>query len=168
MKITVSPPKKYKKSHIVLNIFLQIFLTSDLMEDLWIIIIISVFILIQSVAYSLVEVIEEKSNEIISEGEEIVFETPIQKSEPVYSPQPQPQYQQQPQYYEPKNTQRVRNSSQNVVNRETKQYYNVSNEVSRDKFTSTMETSLRRSIKRGSGTDGWRYECSSWRGIPRS
>ncbi|MBO5947301.1 hypothetical protein J6Q66_00520 [bacterium] len=94
-----------------------------------------------------VEVIEEKSNEIISEGEEIVFETPIQKSEPVYSPQPQPQYQQQPQYYEPKNTQRVRNSSQNVVNRETKQYYNVSNEVSRDKFTSTMETSLRRSIK---------------------
>ena len=27
MKITVSSPQKYKKSHIVLNIFLQIFLT---------------------------------------------------------------------------------------------------------------------------------------------
>lgn len=79
MKITVSPPKKYKKSHIVLTIFLQIFLTSDLMEDLWIIIIISVFILIQSVAYSLVEVIEEKQashRHVIRKGRHILIAFP--------------------------------------------------------------------------------------------
>ena len=81
-------------------------------------------------------------NEVIEE-EEVMFESPIQTNEPVFSTRNQ----QQTQYYEQKPTQRVKNSTNNVVTRDTKQYYNVSNEVSRDKFTSTMETNLRRSIK---------------------
>ena len=72
----IPPPKKYKKTTIVLNIFLQIFLMSDLMEDLWIIIIASVFILIQSVACSLVEVNEEKQalhRHVIRKGRDILI-----------------------------------------------------------------------------------------------
>lgn len=85
--------------------------------------------------------------EIIEENEVMEFEKQnqptIREVEPVYAPQPQPQ----PQYYEPKTPSRQKNQSQSVVTRESKQYYAATNEVSRDKFTSTMETSLRRSIK---------------------
>lgn len=97
------------------------------------------------------EVVNQNIIETIEEKEDVMFENNtqplIQRREDVYTQQNQVQYAPQPQYYEQKVVQRTKPSNQKVVSRATKQYYAASNEVSRDKFTSTMETSLRRSIK---------------------
>lgn len=97
------------------------------------------------------EVVNQNIIETIEEKEDVMFENNtqplIQRREDVYTQQNQVQYAPQPQYYEQKVVQRAKPSNQKVVSRATKQYYAASNEVSRDKFTSTMETSLRRSIK---------------------
>ena len=94
-------------------------------------------------------VVEDENT--IEEKEDVMFENNtqplIQRREDVYTQQNQVQYAPQPQYYEQKPVQRTKPSNQKVVSRATKQYYAASTEVSRDKFTSTMETSLRRSIK---------------------
>lgn len=97
------------------------------------------------------EVVNQNIIETIEEKEDVMFENNtqplIQRREDVYTQQNQVQYAPQPQYYEQKPVQRAKPSNQKVVSRATKQYYAASTEVSRDKFTSTMETSLRRSIK---------------------
>ena len=97
------------------------------------------------------EVVNQNIIETIEEKEDVMFENNtqplIQRREDVYTQQNQVQYAPQPQYYEQKPVQRTKPSNQKVVSRATKQYYAASTEVSRDKFTSTMETSLRRSIK---------------------
>ena len=72
----------------------------------------------------------------------IYEEQPVQQ--PVYQPQYQPQYQQTQPISQPRTQQRQQNR---VVGRQTQQYYNYKQETERDKFTSTMERSLRRSIK---------------------
>lgn len=97
------------------------------------------------------EVVNQNIIETIEEKEDVMFENntqpQIQRREDAYTQQNQVQYAPQPQYYEQKVVQRTKPSNQRVISRATKQYYAASNEVSRDKFTSTMETSLRRSIK---------------------
>ena len=59
----------------------------------------------------------------------------------------QPQYQPEPQYYEQKPQIKQQSHQQRVVSRETKTYYANQQLETREKFTSTMEQSLRRSIK---------------------
>ena len=56
-------------------------------------------------------------------------------------------YQPQPQYAPQKAQNRQQQSQNRVVSRQTKNYYTDQEVVVRDKFTSTMEQSLRRAIK---------------------
>lgn len=94
---------------------------------------------------------QQKESAHVTEAEEIMLENesqPVQQANNIsYVSQQQPQYQQPTQYYDVKPAPKVRNNVQKVVARDTRQYYAATNEISRDKFTSTMETNLRRSIK---------------------
>ena len=67
--------------------------------------------------------------------------------QPVYQPQPQQQIHSQPQYYQQKQQPRQTQQQNRVVKRQTQNYYMQQEVEVRDKFTSTMEQSLRRSIK---------------------
>lgn len=69
------------------------------------------------------------------------------QQQPVYQQSVQPQYQPEPQYYEQKPQIKQQSHQQRVVSRETKNYYANQQLETREKFTSTMEQSLRRSIK---------------------
>lgn len=94
---------------------------------------------------------QQKESTHVAEVEEVLLENEpqtIQQANNInYVSQQQPQYQQPTQYYDVKPAPKVRNNAQKVVTRDTRQYYAATNEISRDKFTSTMETNLRRSIK---------------------
>ena len=99
---------------------------------------------------------DEPKNEVepVTFVEEEAIEEVVTPIEPVYQPQPQqrpvqqPQYYEpQPQYYEPQPQTRQQPQQQRVVRRETKQYHEMQQVETREKFTSTMEQSLRRSIK---------------------
>lgn len=75
--------------------------------------------------------------------EVVVQQPPIPQQQPVYQPQYQPQYAPQPNYYQPQPQQRA----PRTVKRETKNYYAAQAVDTREKFTSTMEQTLRRQIK---------------------
>lgn len=80
--------------------------------------------------------------------EEIVPQNqPIPQQQPVYQPQQPVQYEQQPVYYQPIPQQPQQIKQQRVVKRETKNYYAPQVNDTREKFTSTMEQTLRRRIK---------------------
>ena len=85
-------------------------------------------------------VVSEVEPEPVIEGVEAV-------QQPVYQPQPQQQFQPQPQYYQQKQQPRQTQQQNRVVKRQTQNYYVQQQVEVRDKFTSTMEQSLRRSIK---------------------
>lgn len=72
---------------------------------------------------------------------------PIQQPQPVYQPQNEPQYVQQQPYYQPIQQQIPQTKQQRVVKRETKNYYAAQVNETKEKFTSTMEQTLRRRIK---------------------
>ena len=93
---------------------------------------------VQETAEQQVEVIEQP---IIEENEPQVQQ--IHQQQPVYQPQYQPQYTQQPVYYQ----QPVQQRAPKAVKRETKNYYAAQAVDTREKFTSTMEQSLRRRIQ---------------------
>ena len=78
---------------------------------------------------------------VIEEVEPQVQQIPQQQ--PVYQQQYQPQYVQQPIYYQ----QSQQTRAPKAVKRETKNYYASQAVDTREKFTSTMEQSLRRRIK---------------------
>ena len=86
-------------------------------------------------------------------AQEPIVEPVIQQQQPIVQPQPvyQPQYQQQfayeQPYYQPVQQQTRQNKQQKVVKRDTRDYYANQNNDTREKFTSTMEQSLRRRIK---------------------
>ncbi len=94
----------------------------------------------------------EEEQPVVNEVElEPVIEEVKTVQQPVYQPQPQQQIHSQPQYYQQsyqqKQQPRQTQQQNRVVKRQTQNYY-VQQEVEvRDKFTSTMEQSLRRSIK---------------------
>ncbi len=90
----------------------------------------------------------EEEQPVVNEVEsEPVIEEVRTVQQPVYQPQPQQQIQSQPQYYQQKQQPRQTQQQNRVVKRQTQNYY-VQQEVEvRDKFTSTMEQNLRRSIK---------------------
>lgn len=96
-------------------------------------------------------VVEETNEEIAQPIEERIVEEPIYVEEEPVQTQHRQEYQPQPQYYQPVQAQkqpvRQNYSAPKVVNRQTKNYYAPQQNEIRDKFTSTMEQSLRRSIK---------------------
>lgn len=90
----------------------------------------------------------EVERPVVSEVEpEPVIEEVEAVQQPVYHPQPQQQFQPQPQYYQQKQQPRQTQQQNRVVKRQTQNYYVQQQVEVRDKFTSTMEQSLRRSIK---------------------
>ena len=94
----------------------------------------------------------EEEQPVVNEVEpEPVIEEVKTVQQPVYQPQPQQQIQHQPQYYQQnyqqKQQPRQTQQQNRVVKRQTQNYYMQQEVEVRDKFTSTMEQSLRRSIK---------------------
>lgn len=94
----------------------------------------------------------EEEQPVVNEVEpEPVIEEVKTVQQPVYQPQPQQQIQPQPQYYQQnyqqKQQPRQTQQQNRVVKRQTQNYYMQQEVEVRDKFTSTMEQSLRRSIK---------------------
>ena len=90
----------------------------------------------------------EEEQPVVNEVElEPVIEEVKTVQQPVYQPQPQQHIQPQPQYYQQKQQPRQTQQQNRVVKRQTQNYYMQQEVEVRDKFTSTMEQSLRRSIK---------------------
>ena len=90
----------------------------------------------------------EEVQPVVNEVElEPVIEEVKTVQQPVYQPQPQQHIQPQPQYYQQKQQPRQTQQQNRVVKRQTQNYYMQQEVEVRDKFTSTMEQSLRRSIK---------------------
>lgn len=90
----------------------------------------------------------EEEQPVVNEVEpEPVIEEVKTVQQPVYQPQPQQQIHSQPQYYQQKQQPRQTQQQNRVVKRQTQNYYMQQEVEVRDKFTSTMEQSLRRSIK---------------------
>lgn len=96
-----------------------------------------------------------ESNEILTQNEEILAQenaqeqqfTSVPYEESAFYAQQQVYQPQQQQYYEPKPVVTPQQTTQRVVKSNIRQRYVAVEEVVRDKFTSTMDRTLRRNIK---------------------